>query len=266
MNAVTQALPMSSAQAQASPQARPTGRTTAPAVVPPPRSAARRSRGLPERFGLAVLVLAAHVGGLAALSYFGNKPTPPQPIQPIEIAFIPMEAPPQPEPVVTPPPPPVRKPPPKRPEMTRPKPPRPVPQPVVEQTTTSPQALTAPAETAPPQPAAPPVAETAPAPAPAPAPVVAARFDADYLNNPRPGYPPLSRRMREEGKVMLRVQVTTEGLPGQIEIARSSGFERLDQAAREAVTRWRFVAARQGDRPIEAWVLVPVVFKLTEGR
>ena len=37
---------------------------------------------------------------------------------------------------------------------------------------------------------------------------------------------------------------------------------RLDRAAQEAVTRWRFVPARRGDVAVEAWVLVPIVFKL----
>ncbi|MBR0566713.1 energy transducer TonB [Azoarcus sp. L1K30] len=89
-----------------------------------------------------------------------------------------------------------------------------------------------------------------------------ARFDADYLNNPPPAYPQLSRRMREEGKVVLRVTVSADGTPKQIELAQSSGSDRLDKAARGAVQRWRFVPARQGDRAVEAAVLVPIIFKL----
>ena len=45
-----------------------------------------------------------------------------------------------------------------------------------------------------------------------PVPVTAARYDAAYLHNPRPAYPPLSRRLGEEGKVLLRVRVSREGL------------------------------------------------------
>lgn len=95
--------------------------------------------------------------------------------------------------------------------------------------------------------------------------VTAARFDAAYLNNPPPVYPRLSRRMGEEGRVLLRVFVTADGSPGQIELAESSGSTRLDTAAAAAVSGWRFVPARQGDRSIDAWVIVPIVFKL-EGR
>ncbi|WP_231874430.1 energy transducer TonB [Azoarcus sp. KH32C] len=96
----------------------------------------------------------------------------------------------------------------------------------------------------------------------APAPTTPVRFDAAYLNNPAPAYPPLSRRMREEGKVMLRVQVTAEGLPARVEVAESSGSGRLDQAAREAVQRWRFVPAKQDGHAVEAGVIVPIIFKL----
>ncbi|MEI2421437.1 energy transducer TonB, partial [Arthrospira platensis SPKY2] len=93
----------------------------------------------------------------------------------------------------------------------------------------------------------------------------APRFDAAYLNNPAPAYPALSRRMREEGRVLLRVLVSPDGRPARIELAETSGSSRLDAAAQGAVTRWQFVPARRGDRPVEAWVVVPVVFKL-EGR
>lgn len=89
-----------------------------------------------------------------------------------------------------------------------------------------------------------------------------ARFDADYLRNPPPAYPALSRRLGEEGKVVLRVFVEPAGHPSQIEVKVSSGSPQLDQAAQNAVWRWRFVAARRGDENIGAWVLVPIVFKL----
>jgi protein TonB len=94
--------------------------------------------------------------------------------------------------------------------------------------------------------------------------VSAARFDAEYLNNPAPAYPALSRRLAEEGEVRLKVLVSAAGLPARIELARSSGSDRLDRAARDAVARWRFIAARQGELNIEAWVLVPVIFRLQE--
>ncbi len=96
----------------------------------------------------------------------------------------------------------------------------------------------------------------------APAPITAARFDAAYLNNPKPVYPNASRRLGEEGRVVLRVHVDPDGRPGEIEIRSSSGFPRLDAAAYEAVSRWHFVPARRGDTPIAAWVAVPITFNL----
>lgn len=88
------------------------------------------------------------------------------------------------------------------------------------------------------------------------------RFNADYLNNPPPVYPTLARRLGEQGRVMLRVQVRADGTPAEVEINRSSGFSRLDRAALEAVRQWRFIPAQQGDAPVAASVLVPVAFTL----
>ncbi len=96
------------------------------------------------------------------------------------------------------------------------------------------------------------------------APVTAARYDADYLNNPAPKYPPMSRRQGEQGAVLLRVQVSGDGVPLAVELKRSSGFERLDTAARNAAMAWRFVPARQGDAVLVSWVDVPVQFSLQQ--
>lgn len=88
------------------------------------------------------------------------------------------------------------------------------------------------------------------------------RFDADYLHNPAPVYPALSRRLGEEGRVVLRVFVEPSGRPSRIEIGTGSGSPRLDRAALEAVRHWQFVPARRGDMAVGAWVLVPIVFDL----
>ena len=95
------------------------------------------------------------------------------------------------------------------------------------------------------------------------APFTEPRFDAAYLANPRPSYPPVSRQLGEQGKVILRVLVGADGSPRRVELERSSGYHRLDRAAREAVERWRFVPARRGDTPVEATVLVPIAFSLS---
>jgi protein TonB len=86
--------------------------------------------------------------------------------------------------------------------------------------------------------------------------------DAAYLNNPQPRYPITARRRGEQGTVMLKVLVTREGSAGSVSVETSSGSTSLDQAALEAVKRWRFVPARRGMQPVEAWHLVPIVFRL----
>jgi protein TonB len=136
-----------------------------------------------------------------------------------------------------------------------------------------------------PAPPAPPAEASAPAPA-APAalpsrtasePAAAARgevasapptlsppnYKAAYLSNPPPAYPRVSRRNGEEGTVVLRVRVSAAGAAIQVQVERTSGSERLDAAALEAVKAWRFVPARRGAEAIEASVLVPIVFSLS---
>ena len=93
-------------------------------------------------------------------------------------------------------------------------------------------------------------------------PVTAPSFNAAYLRNPAPRYPPIARRNGEQGTVTLKVLVTREGLTASVSVEATSGSASLDQAAAEAVRSWRFAPARQGAQTVEAWVLVPIVFKL----
>jgi TonB family protein len=88
---------------------------------------------------------------------------------------------------------------------------------------------------------------------------------ADYGDNPPPTYPAIARRRAQQGTVTIRVLVDVDGVVQRAEIAESSGFEVLDDAAIETVRRhWRFVPARNAGIPIESWVLVPIRFALTE--
>ncbi len=91
-----------------------------------------------------------------------------------------------------------------------------------------------------------------------------AQFNAAYLQNPAPVFPPLSRRQGEQGKVLLRVKVSAEGHPVAVDLEKSSNFVRLDEAARLAVSRWRFVPARRGEQAVEGSVIVPIVFRLED--
>lgn len=185
---------------------------------------------------------------------------------PVSPAAAPAEVAPQP---VIPPPRPQPKPKPKPKPQKKTPAPQPKPQqPQIEATTSSEPASDS-APTAPDQ-----ETET-PEPAPAPAGggvgggqgsagsgLVQARFDADYLLNPAPPYPPMSRRMGEEGRVVLRVRVSAAGTAEQVEIRTSSGSSRLDESARRTVRAWKFIPAKRGGIPVESWVLVPIHFRL----
>lgn len=222
-----------------------------------------------KRTAIAALVATAHVTGLLALTLIAPQRQTEPVTMPIQVALIQAEAP---KPAAPPPPtvkpdptplPPARVEPKPRPRtVTKAPPTKPTPVP----TTTAPSAITSAEPVPAPEPPAPAaqVPAAAPATEPVSATVVAARFDAAYLNNPAPTYPPLSRRMREEGKVMLKVLVSADGLPVRIELSRGSGADRLDRAAADAVGRWKFVPARRGEQTVESWVLVPIIFKLQE--
>ncbi|HDZ8879324.1 TPA: energy transducer TonB [Aeromonas dhakensis] len=82
------------------------------------------------------------------------------------------------------------------------------------------------------------------------------------LNNPEPQYPYESRRRGEEGRVILNVRVTAEGTAASVEVAKSSGYRRLDMTARKTVSRWKFIPARQNNVAVEASARVTIIFKL----
>ena len=93
-------------------------------------------------------------------------------------------------------------------------------------------------------------------------PITPPNSSAAYLRNPPPRYPVSARRNGEQGTVTLRVFVTKEGVPASVSVHTTSGSPSLDQAALEAVKSWKFVPARQGTEPVDASVLVPIVFRL----
>ena len=138
----------------------------------------------------------------------------------------------------------------------------PAPQPVAVADPTPAPAPNAPTGVTAPQPPAPPIAAAVAAPAPAPAKVELPSSDADYLQNPKPVYPPLSKRLGEQGKVMVRVLIGADGAVQSATLARSSGFNRLDEAALAAVLKWRFVPGKRGGVAEAMWHQIPVNFVL----
>ena len=206
-------------------------------------------------------VVALHVAGIWALQS-GLVRKAAEVIVPAELLseFIAPPAPPK----VTPPPPAPPPPPKPAPKAA----PRPAPMPVAiadpRPAPNAPIGITTPQPPAPPieAPVAPPAPAPAPPAPPAPPKIELPSSDAAYLNNPKPSYPAISKRMGEQGKVVLRVLIGTDGVPQKVEVNQSSGFDRLDRQAQDAVMRWRFVPGKRNGVPEAMWNLVPVNFVL----
>jgi protein TonB len=185
-----------------------------------------------------------------AISQAEPPPPPPKPPEPVKPPEPPKLTPPPktPQPVLTPPP---------------------TPQPPAPATPEPPAVLAAPtaAPTAPAVQAAPPAPPPPAPPAPPPTPAAPAKVEmpsskADYLHNPPPDYPRMSKRLGEQGKVVLKVLIGTDGTPQKVELVTSSGFERLDKSAMDAAMRWRYVPGKRGGVPEAMWYQVPIQFTL----
>ena len=212
--------------------------------------------------------LAGVVGVHAALLvWLVVAPAEPERItspRPLTVSLIVPEVqepePPQPKPEPTPAPPkPVVKPLPPPPVLVAERT-QPAPQPVIEAPKPVPVPEPVPEVLPPP---APPVVAEAPKPAPPPPPPPTPPRPADYLNNPKPTYPALSKRLGEQGIVRLNILVNPDGSVARLEIAKSSGYPRLDEVAMKTVqSSWKFEPARQAGKPVSAWVIVPIEFTL----
>lgn len=210
-----------------------------------------------RRTGLLAVVVALHAALLVVLMLSRTALPPiaeaPLIVELIEAMPLPPTARARPSPSVTPPVP-------RKMDAT---PPQKAPQPVLETTASAePAASHAPVFAAEVKAAAP--AGGGSGAASGDAPLVQARFDADYLKNPAPPYPSLSRRLGEAGKTVLRVHVLPEGIPDHVDIKTSSGSVRLDESAQRTVRTWKFIPARRGGTPVESWVLVPITFRLEQ--
>ncbi|HEX5784577.1 MAG TPA: energy transducer TonB [Burkholderiaceae bacterium] len=225
-----------------------------------------RLKGLTRQTTLVLGVVGLHVAALVALQS-GLLRRAVDMVVPVEVlaqvlepAQPQAEPPPQPKPKVTP-------------QPVVPKPTRqaltPPPLPLAVQTDTpSPNAV---AGTTTPQPPAPPVstpvatapsAPPAPPALPAPPRIQLPDSNADYLNNRPPAYPPLSRRLGEQGKVLVRVLIEVDGSASQAEVKTSSGYDRLDQAALKTVLGWKYVPGKVNGEPKAMWFNVPLHFVL----
>lgn len=230
------------------------------------------STGLSRNAVIALSVVTLHVAALWALQS-GLMRKAAEIIIPAEVLseFLTPQPPAPPAPP-TPPAPPPPKPAPPKPSPTPPKPrvakPTPAHEPMPVAIADPTPAPAAPVGVVEPQPAAKPVeapVAAAPAPAAPPAPaIVQPSSDASHLNNPKPVYPAVSKRLGEQGKIVLRVLIGADGIPQKVEIKQSSGFERLDRQAVDTVTRWRFVPGTRNGVPEAMWYLQPINFVLQQ--
>jgi protein TonB len=201
-----------------------------------------RSSPPPSRVIAAVLIAAVHVGVGYVLMNLRTRAPIAELLPPVDVRFI-SEAP-------TPPhwePPKVN---PVQPRLDTPTPTLPVIDIPVAQEESA-HAITVPVTTAPPPP-----------PAPASATTVKLVASVEYLREPVPRYPAQSRKLREQGLVVLRVLIDERGTACDVAIENSSGHQRLDQAARDAIARAEFRPYIEDGVARRAMVLIPIEFSL----
>ncbi len=215
--------------------------------------------GWRQQAGVLGLVLGCHLAALALTMANSHEPTlEPEVVTAPTIVGIML-------------PPPVAQPQPKPKPLPEPTPqPKPTPTPL-------PKALSKPLPKAPPsekavrapevQPTPSPVKKTKTAPtktAPAQPAIQPPSAEAQGLNNKAPLYPKLSRKKKEQGTVLLLILVKADGTVGEIQLKTSSGYTRLDQAARQTVKRWQFQPALKEGQPIDFWYELPLKFSLNQ--
>ncbi len=195
----------------------------------------------PRRMGLFVVVAALHVAIIYGLMVATGVVSQPAFVAPIEAVFIPEATQTEPEPEIK-----------IKPEIDQPVAvDEPVPEVEFEEAVVPPSDVPVPAS-------ATAIAGSQQQGAPA--------KDLKTANRVDPTYPPASRRAGEQGTVRLKVLVDTNGRAANVQVTQGSGFARLDQAAMEAVRKWRFEAATDGTNKIQAYTQVAVTFKLTEAQ
>jgi protein TonB len=116
-----------------------------------------------------------------------------------------------------------------------------------------------------PRPAAPAPRAVEPAPSGTQVATAVPGVDPTPLSSPAPRYPVEALRNGESGTVLLQVEVGADGVPTNVQVAKSSHSRSLDRAASEAVRQWRFHPAQRNGQPAAGSVQVPDSFKPVEG-
>lgn len=103
-----------------------------------------------------------------------------------------------------------------------------------------------------------PVATAAPTPPARTAAVVDAR------NCAKPEYPPASLRSQETGLVVLQFLIGTDGVAIESKVEKSSGFRRLDEAARHALLLCKFKPGAEEGKPVKSWARIEYQWKIED--
>ena len=136
-----------------------------------------------------------------------------------------------------------------------------VPIPVVQVATPVPNTISV-TQAALPVPNAPSQLPVASAPAPSSTGPKTITTGMEYILPPQTVYPAMSKRMGEQGKVVLRILVGENGKPDQVQVQTSSGFSRLDEAGRQAGLKVLFKPHLEDGRAVPVYVLLPLNFQL----
>jgi TonB family protein len=83
-----------------------------------------------------------------------------------------------------------------------------------------------------------------------------------WVRRPQPEYPVEARQRKEQGTVIVRALVNTQGVPAAVSVFRSSGYPDLDVAAQRAIWNARFTPYMRNGAPIAVYVQSPIIFLL----
>jgi protein TonB len=81
-------------------------------------------------------------------------------------------------------------------------------------------------------------------------------------SSPKPPYPLTAFKAKQEGKVVLELEVLEDGAVGQVRLAQSSTVESLDESALATVKKWRYSPAQKGGQIVKQWIRVSILFEL----
>jgi protein TonB len=90
------------------------------------------------------------------------------------------------------------------------------------------------------------------------------RTSPAYLYGSRPAYPQAARKAGWEGAVVVRALIDTAGTVASVSVKEGSGYDILDEAAVQAVKKWRYTPAKEGGVPVTSLHDIRVRFRLDE--